>query len=233
MHAQTPVANRLIERLPQGERSRVLESCETVERLFGDVLCEPDQLYAHVYFPLTGFISLVTALKGHPPLEMGLIGNEGMLGGTLALGVPIAPIRAVVQGSGSLLRMTTLQLQRQLRVCPSLRCALDRYLYVLMAQLSQLAVCAHFHDIEPRLARWLLMTGDRAHAEHFHLTHEALADMLGVRRSGVTIAAGSLQRRKLIRYARGEIHVLDRPGLQAAACACYGALIDEYAGQFG
>ncbi len=230
---QTPVANRLIGCLPRGERIRILDSCETVELSFGSVLCEADQRYAHVYFPLTGFISLVTVLKGHSPLEMGLIGNEGMLGGSLALGVPIVPMRAVVQGSGSSLRMTAAQLRRQLRISPVLRRALRQYLYVLMAQLSQLAACAHFHDIEPRLARWLVMTGDRAHADHFHLTHESLADMLGVRRSGVTIAAGALQLRKLIRYSRGEIHILDRKGLEAASCVCYDALLEDYAAQFG
>lgn len=229
---QTPVANRLIESLPRGERSRILQSCETVERSFGTVLCEADQRYEHVYFPLTGFISLVTALSGHPPLEMGLVGNEGMLGGTLALGVPIVPLRAVVQGGGTLLRMTATQLRRELRASPALRRALNRYLYVFLAQLSQLAACAHFHDIEPRLARWLVMTADRAHADHFHLTHEYLADMLGVRRSGVTIAAGTLQLRNLIRYSRGEIHILDRKGLEAASCGCYGTLLAGYADQF-
>lgn len=230
---QTPIVNRLIQSLPNGERSRILGSCETVEHSFGDVLCGSDQRYQHAYFPLTGFISLVTTMKGHPPLEMGLIGNEGMLGGTLALGVRNAPIRAIVQGSGRLLRMSAAQLLRELRACPALRRALDRYLYVLMAQLSQLAACAHFHAIEPRLARWLVMTADRAHADHFHLTHECLADMLGVRRSGVTIAAGSLQLKKLIRYSRGDIHVLDRKGLEASACACYGALLEDYTEQFG
>jgi CRP-like cAMP-binding protein len=226
------VINRLIESLPRGERNRILESCEIVERSFGTILCEPDQRYEHVYFPLTGFISLVTTLKGHPPLEMGLIGNEGMLGGTLALGVPIVPMCAVVQGSGRLLRMTAVQLRRELRASPALQQALNRYLHVLMAQLSQLAACAHFHEIEPRLACWLLMTHDRAHTDHFHLTHEYLADMLGVRRSGVTIAAGALQLRKLIRYTRGEIQILDRKRLEAASCECYAALLEDYAEQF-
>jgi CRP-like cAMP-binding protein len=109
---------------------------------------------------------------------------------------------------------------------------LKRYLYVVMAQLSQSAACTHFHEIEPRLARWLLMTHDRAHADHFHLTHEFLADMLGVRRSGVSIAAAALQARGVISYSRGEINILDRAGLERAACECYAVLRADYLAQF-
>ena len=230
--APVRVVNRLIEGLPRGERQWMLEHCEPVEQDSGDILCESDQPLRYVYFPLTGFISLVTTLQDHQPLEMGLIGNEGMLGGTLVLGIPTIPLRAVVQGAGVLLRMTSVQLRQQLRRSPALRHALQRYLYVLMAQLSQLAVCTHFHEIEPRLARWLLMTHDRAHANHFRLTHEQLANMLGVRRSGISVAAGVFRRRKLIRYTRGEIHILDRKGLEAMACECYDALIEDYAKLF-
>ncbi|MBB6185989.1 Crp/Fnr family transcriptional regulator [Rhodanobacter sp. MP7CTX1] len=227
--APARVVNRLIEGLPRRERQWMLEHCELVEQDVGDILCESDQSLRYVYFPLTGFISLVTTPQDHQPLEMGLIGNEGMLGGTLVLGISTIPLRAVVRGAGVLLRMTSVQLRRQLHRSPALRQALQRYLYVLMAQLSQLAVCTHFHEIEPRLARWLLMTHDRAHADHFHLTHEQLANMLGVRRSGISVAAGAFRRRKLIRYTRGEIHILDRKGLEATACECYDALIEDYA----
>lgn len=226
--AYPPVVNRLLGGLPIKDRNKILNSCELIELSFDAVLCEPNDPIHHVYFPLSGFISLVTTLTGHQPLEMGLIGNEGMLGATLVLGVNIAPMRSVVQGAGTALRMTTTQFRRALLDSPALLQILNRYIYVSMLQLSQTAACTHFHEIEPRLARWLLLTHDRAHADHFHLTHQFLADMLGVRRSGVTIAAGALQMRKLIHYTRGEIRILDRSGLEAASCECYAVQRHDY-----
>jgi len=201
--APVRVVNRLIEGLPRRERHWMLEQCEPMELDFGDILCEPDQPFRYVYFPLTGFISLVTSLQDHQPLEMGLIGNEGMLGGTIVLGISAVPLRAVVQGAGVLLRMTSVQLRKEMQRSPALRRVLQRYLYVQMAQLSQIGACTHFH--------------------------EQLANMLGVRRSGISVAAGVLRRRKLIRYTRGEIHILNREGLEATACECYGALVEDYA----
>jgi len=228
-NAARPVVNGLIEGLPRRERLQILDRCETVDLVFGAVLAEADEAFRQVYFPLSGFISLVAAVGGHPPLEMGLIGNEGMLGATIVLGVNASPLRAVVQGAGTSLRMSAAQLRRLLTECPALSSKLSRYLYVLMAQLSQTAACTRFHEVEARLARWLLMTHDRAHADHFHLTHEFLADMLGVQRSAVTIAAGVLQKRQLIGYTRGEIRILSRSGLEAASCECYDAVIRDYA----
>lgn len=227
-----PESNLLLNSLPDKSRMRILEQCESTQLVFGDILCEPGRPIRHVYFPLTGFISLVAALGDHPPLEMGLIGNEGMLGATLALGVNSVPLRAVVQGPGTVLRMSAANCTEELQGNQSLLRALHRYLYVMMAQLSQTAACTHFHEIEPRLACWLLLTHDRAHTDHFHLTHAFLADMLGVRRSGITIAAGALQLRGLIRYSRGTIIILDRKGLEAASCECYAALQLDYAQAF-
>jgi CRP-like cAMP-binding protein len=226
------VTNTLIAGLPAKERLKFLANCEPVNLEFGDILYEADKPIDHVYFPLVGFISLVATLDGHQPLEMGLIGNEGMLGVTLTLGMKTAPMRAVVQGSGTALRMTGAQLISRLRDCPAMFRTLDQYLYVLLAQLTQSSVCTRFHEIEPRLARWLLMTHDRAHADHFRLTHEYLAGMLGVRRSGVSIAAAGLQLQKIIRYSRGEISILNRKGLEAASCRCYDAMIKDYADVF-
>ena len=226
------VVNRLLARLPRRERSRLAQRFERVDLAFGTVLCEPDEPLPHVYFPLTATISLVMPVNGRQPLEMGLVGSEGMLGATLVLGINALPLRAVVQGSGAALRIATASFRRQLRDSPALLRRLNRHLYVLMAQLAQTAACTRFHDVEARLARWLLMTHDRAHGDEFRLTHQFLADMLGVRRSGVTIAAGDLQRRELISYTRGAIQVLNRKGLEAAACECYGAVVGDDAQAF-
>jgi CRP-like cAMP-binding protein len=223
-----PVSNRLIQALPRKIRQRLVKLSEPADLVFGTILSEPDQPFPYVYFPLTGVISLVATVEGHAPLEMGLIGNEGMLGVTLVLGLDTARLRAVVQGPGTALRITARAFAEALRDSPQLVRILNRYLYVMMAQLSQVAVCTCFHEIDARLARWLLMTHDRTHADHFHLTHEFLAGMLGVRRSAVTIAAGALQRQGLIGYTRGEIRILDRGGLEAASCACYRAVNDDY-----
>jgi len=235
MSVLTPrlIVNQLLEGLPLKERNNLLQHCETVELSFGQILCEAEEPLQHIYFPLNSFISLVTTLKGHQPLEMGLIGNEGMLGVTLILGIKTAPLRAIVQGAGTALKISTASFQRELRRSPQLIKTLNHYLYVLITQLAQTAACTHFHQIEPRLARWLLMSHDRAHADHFHLTHEYLADMLGVRRSGVTVAAGDLQLKKLISYTRGEISILNRKGLEAESCECYQAVVNDYSNLLG
>jgi CRP-like cAMP-binding protein len=221
--------NYLLERLPGKAQVRILQHCELAELAFGEVLCKPEQPYKHVYFPLTSFISLMEIVDAHPPLEMGLIGNEGMLGVTLILGVQEIPLQAVVQGPGTAWKMSVRKFRRVLRESSSLQRTLNRYLYVTLAQISQTAACTHFHEVEARLARWLLMTHDRAHANHFHLTHQYLADMLGVQRSAVTIAAGMLQQREFISYTRGEISILDRNGLEGVSCECYAAVNEDYA----
>jgi len=231
MQAETPslpIANLLLSRLPRREHQRIQQLCETVQLTFGSQLCEADRPYRYLYFPLTAFISLVTSLDQRPGLELGLIGNEGMLGATLALDINAAPSRAMVQGTGSALRISANTLRRALGECPKLRRVLQHYVYVQLTQITQNAACAHFHELEPRLARWILMTHDRAHCNRLQLTHEFLADMLGVRRSGVTIAAGALQLRQLIQYSRGQITILDRSGLEALACGCYEALKADY-----
>jgi hypothetical protein len=172
-------------------------------------------------------------LNANQSLETGLIGNEGMLGATMVLDVDIADMRGIVQGAGDALRLTATDMWQLLREIPELRRTLGHYLYVLMSQLPRATACIHFHPIESRLARWLLMSHDRAHADHFHLTHKYMANMLGVRRSGVSVAAGSLQRRQLIAYSRGEIQILDRKGLEGVSCDCYAAVKNDYSQMLG
>lgn len=218
-----PAHNHLIERLPRRERTLLLASCEPVELLLSETLCEAGAVTRHVYFPVASFVSLVARVPEHPGLEMGMVGREGMVGMEVVLGVATSPLHALVQGGGASWRVGVAAFRRTLAQSPALQRELNLYLYVLMAQTVSSGVCLRFHRIAPRLARWLLMSQDRAGSAQFHVTHEFLALMLGVRRVGVTEAAGDLQRRGFITYQRGELTVLNRRGLEAAACGCYAA----------
>jgi CRP-like cAMP-binding protein len=223
-----PIVNRLLDALPGSDQRRMLAGCESVDLAFGDVLYTPGEPLGHVYFPTGSIISLVMPVDDSASLEVGLVGNEGMFGIPLVLRVNVSPVRAVVQGSGPALRMDAAQFGRELRRSPALQREADRYVFVHLSHLAQTAACTRFHVVEARLARWLLMTQDRAHADTFHITQEFLSFMLGVRRVGVTKAASSLQKRSLIHYSRGDITVLDRRGLKAASCGCYKADRDSY-----
>lgn len=214
-------ANKLIAALPRRSQDQLLASCGQVELRFAAVLCDEGESVRRVYFPTDGVISLVTTLADGPRLEVGIIGNEGMLGTSVLLGVKVAPQRAIVQGGGSALSMSAAAFRRHCERDSDLRAVMNQYVHVLLEQLSQTAACAAFHPVERRLARWLLMTRQRVGDDRFALTHEFLAYMLGVRRAGVTHAARSLQVRGLIDYRRGAITILDPSGLQQAACGCY------------
>jgi CRP-like cAMP-binding protein len=218
----------LLAALPECDMRRTLAGCEAVELAFADVLHSPGELLRHVYFPTGSFISLVMPVDASASLEVGLVGDEGMFGVPLALGVNVSPVRAVVQGAGSALRMDAATFRRELGRSPALRRGMARYVFVHLSQLAQTAACTRYHVVEARLARWLLMTQDRAHAASFHVTQEFLAMMLGVRRVGVTKAASALQKRSLIRYHRGDVTVVDRRGLKAASCGCYQADREAY-----
>ena len=225
--------NRLLDALPAAERKRVLAASEPLELVFADEIYTPGAPLNHVYFPLEALISMIVPIEGSAGLEVGLVGNEGMFGIPLVLGVNVSSLRAVVQGSGAALRMDAARFRMEIQCNETLHGMIDRYAFVHLSELAQTAGCTRFHVVEARLARWLLMTQDRVHAAVFHVTQEFLALMLGVRRVGVTRAAGSLQKLGLIHYSRGRITVLDRRGLKAAACACYGADRDAYARTFG
>ncbi|MFT6266545.1 MAG: CRP-like cAMP-binding protein [Oleiphilaceae bacterium] len=222
------ITNQLLDGLPKSLQKIIISQCDIVNLTFGDILVEQGKSSGYVFYPLTGFISLVTSCTEHPPLELCIIGNEGMLGITNVLGVNSAPERAVVQGSGTALRLPVEKFQYQLKHYPLLLKRLNDYLYILLVQCSRSLVCMRFHQIEPRLARLLLITDDRAHSNSIYLTHQFLADMLGVRRSGITVAAGALQNKKLISYTRGNIHIIDRKGLELQACECYQLMKADY-----
>jgi len=230
MPTAEPTRNRLLAALPQRERERLLACFRPVRLALAEVLNGSGGPVRHAYFPLEGCISLSTQAGGDAALDVGLIGNEGMLGIGLVLGVESCAQVAVVQGAGLALRADSASFRHALRACPALARTLKRYVHVLMDQLTQNATCSRFHVIEARLARLLLMTQDRANVKKpMHLTHEALAGRLGVRRAGISIAASALQGHALIAYRRGEVTILDRNALKRAACNCYGTDNDIYA----
>jgi CRP-like cAMP-binding protein len=218
---RAPIENLLLAALSNQDRVRLLGDGSPIDLRLQDSLSESGDHIHYVYFPIDGFISLITPGVDRAQLEIGLVGNEGMLGVPLLLGIHVSPLRALVQGTGHSWRIDAAHFIRMIESHATIRNALNRYLYVFLAQLMQTAICTRFHLVEARLARWLLMTRDRAHSNQFHVTHEFLAYMLGVRRVGVTSAASALQRRKLIRYQRGDISILDVRGLEKAACPCY------------
>jgi CRP-like cAMP-binding protein len=218
---RAPRGNLLLAALSVADRLRLTGDRPPVDLLLSQTLDQPGERIRHVYFPVDSFISLITPGTGRAQLEIGLVGNEGMLGVPLLLGINVSPLRALVQGAGHAWRVDAASFTREIESNTATRAVLNRYLYVFLSQLMQTATCTRFHLVEARLARWLLMTRDRAHSSQFHVTHEFLAYMLGVRRVGVTSAASALQRRKLIRYSRGDLSVLDVRGLERAACPCY------------
>ena len=220
--------NQLIQRLPPADRSRLLDQCVEVDLVIGQVVAEPGQRLRHVYFPLTSFISLIASGDGQTGVEVGMAGREGMLGADLVIGGRSSIFRGVVQGSGPAWRIGADAFRRLLDESEALQRILHRYLRMHTAQLATAVVCQRFHAIGPRLARWLLLTQDRADATRFEITHEFMAYMLGVRRAGVTVAAGQLQRDGLIDYRRGQCTVVDREGLEAAACSCYASDRNAY-----
>lgn len=225
-------SNQLLAQLPESARARLGAIGELVELPLSQVLAEAEATTRHVHFPMDGFVSLLAHVDSKHVIEVGTVGREGMLGIQVALGVLNEPLKSLVQSEGIALRIDATEFHRELQAMPELRSTLDRYLYVLLSQHARAEACLRFHMIEQRLARRLLMSQDRALSDVFKFTQEFLAYVLGVRRVGVTVAACELQRRQLISYERGVMTIVDRTGLEHAACSCYASDRAVYAAQF-
>jgi len=224
-----PVRNRLLAALPRKDHEELLPLLTPVKLVFQEVLYESQAPIRYVYFPDSGLVSMLTTVDGDRAAEVGLIGSEGMIGIPVALGVAVSPFRAVVQGGGMGMRMKIADFRRALGNSTALRHQLFVFTHLLMIQIAQTAACNRFHMTTQRMARWLLMTRDRANSNEFRITQEFLALMLGVRRVGVSVAARALRERKLIGYRHGTVTILDSRGLMAAACGCYKTVKDSYA----
>jgi len=223
-----PVGNRLLALLPREEYERLLPHLSTVSFALGEVIYESGGQQSYIYFPTTAIISLLYLMENGSSAEMGVAGNEGLVGVALFMGGDTVPNRAVVQSAGDALRLKTKVLQDEFAQGGTFQRLLLRYTQALMTQMSQTAVCNRLHTIEQQLCRWLLLSHDRLDSDELVMTQELIANMLGVRREGVTHAAQRLQENGLISYVRGRITVLDRRGLEAAVCECYRVVKDEY-----
>jgi CRP-like cAMP-binding protein len=226
--AHSPAQNRLLAAIPTAEFERLSPHLELVEMPLGEVLYESGGRLDHVYFPTTCIVSLLYVLENGASAEIAVVGYEGILGISLFMGGETTPSRAVVQSAGFGYRLKAPLLKQEFnRAGPVLRLLL-RYTQALITQMTQTAVCNRHHSIEQQLCRWLLVSLDRLSSNSLKMTQELIANMLGVRREGVTEAAGNLQRAGLIRYNRGHIDVLDRPGLEQAVCECYAVVKAEF-----
>jgi CRP-like cAMP-binding protein len=227
LHMRGETVNRLLATLPKQEYERLLPGLKRIPLIFGDVLYEPGDIIKHVYFPNDSIVSLLSALSERSTLEVGMVGNEGMAGLPIFMGVNVSRTRALVQGAGSAMRMTSAAVRHEANRPGALHRLLHRYTHSLLTQVSQSAACNRFHLVDARLARWLLMTSDRLGLDEFRMTQDFMSNMLGVRREGVNKAASMLQTARLIRYRRGIITILNRPDLEAHSCECYGIVRAE------
>jgi CRP-like cAMP-binding protein len=223
-----PTGNRLLARLPQQELERLLPHLGHVSFALGEVIYESGGQQSYIYFPTSAIISLLYLMENGSSAEMGVAGCEGLVGVALFMGGNTVPNRAVVQSAGVAFRMETKVLQDEFARGGMFQRLLLRYTQALMTQMSQTAVCNRLHTVEQQLCRWLLLSRDRLDTDELVMTQELIANMLGVRREGVTHAAGRLQEKGLISYVRGRITILDRRGLEASVCECYKVVKDEY-----
>jgi CRP-like cAMP-binding protein len=225
---QSAVRNRLLAALPPADFERLSASLTLVSLSLKQTLFEADEPIGAAYFVETGMVSYLAYLENGDAIEVGLIGPEGMVGMPLILGVDSAPAGAIVQMQGTALRISPAALRQAFNESKVLRTRLLRYMQALYTQVSQTAACNGHHGLEERLARWLLIAHDRAEGDQFPMTHEFMALMLGVRRSGVTVTASTLKQAGLISYANGRMTILDRPALEAVACECYGIVQRQF-----
>jgi CRP-like cAMP-binding protein len=222
-----PIRNQLLAALPIEEYRRLFPNLEQITLTYGENIYERDEIIEHVYFPNSGIISLLAAVEDSATLEVGIVGKEGVVGLALFLGVKTSNHRAIVQGAGFAMRMKAAEFLTECQNGGALTQLLLRFTHSLLTQVSQSAACYRFHPIEARLARWLLMTSDRMETNEFQITQEFLSNMLGVRREAVNKSAARLQQKQLISYRRGNISIINRTGLEAAACQCYDIIKDE------
>lgn len=222
------VENRLLAALPSNEYERLLPSLQSVSFSLGEVVYEFGGHLDYVYFPTTSIVSLLYTMENGTSAEMGLTGNDGIVGIALFMGGGTMPNRAVVQSAGGAIRMKAKVLQNEFAQGGEFQRLLLRYTQALITQISQTAVCNRLHSVEQQLCRWLLLSHDRVKADELIMTQELIADMLGVRREGVTVAAGRLQDAGAISYVRGHIKILGRQKLEEAVCECYGVVKDEF-----
>lgn len=228
-----PVDNRLLAALPPADYARVQPHLQPVTFALGDLVYDAGGPQDFLYFPTTAVISLLYTMEDGSTAEMGLTGNDGVVGIALFLGGDTTPNRAVVQIAGEVLRIPAQRLQAEFKQGGAVQQVLLRYIQALITQISQTAVCNRLHAVEQRLCRWLLLSHDRVQSHELQMTQEFIAHMLGGRRESVTVAAGRLQDAGLIHYARGHITILDRPGLEATVCECYRVVKQEIDRLFG
>ena len=224
-----PEQNYLLNVLTEEEKKRIFPHLEIFELPLGKVLYESGGKLNHVYFPTTAIVSLLSLMENGSSAEIAIVGNEGVVGIALFMGGETMPNRAVVQSEGYAFRLKDHILKQEFDRSIDFQHLLLRYTMAFLAQMAQTAVCNRHHSIDQQLCRWLLLSLDRLPSNKLSMTQELIANMLGVRREGVTEAAGKLQRAGLIEYNRGHITVLDRPGLEARVCECYGVVRDEFA----
>lgn len=223
-------ANQLLSALPRKEYEQLLQHLEQVSLPQGKVIYEAGDAIRHAYFPLSGMLSLLSSTEEGGTIEVAMVGNEGLVGLPTVLRTDTTPYRVMVQIPGRAMRVRGDALRGEFNRGARLQDTLLRYTHTLLTQISQSAVCNHFHTVEQRLSRWLLVTRDRVNASEFHLTQEFISHMLGIPRTHVTMRAGALQQKGLIRHGRGKIVIIDVEGLEAAACECYRLVKEEIRG---